>query len=220
MAKKQKLTPNQMAFKKEINRIRNFVRRAEKRGYMFPDNIVPQMPKRVTAKALTKVKEIKPESLYGKSRAVIAETGEIISGSEARKIERQAAARKAAETRKRKKEAKRKKPLPNIADIIIMNFKSYIAGFPKPIAERLLAWVNELIRLQGKNDVAIMLEESAHRLGDYLSRMGYDSKGAVDEYTSAMINYLPNVSETFKRDLQELFENEELGYLDTDYEDA
>lgn len=78
----KKLTVNQEAFKKEIRRIRDGLRKAEKRGYVVDWSLVPELPNRVTKKRLEEIKKIKPRNIYIKGRWVDFETGEIISAHE------------------------------------------------------------------------------------------------------------------------------------------
>lgn len=96
--KKSKLTPLQAEYKKQQNRIKNFIRNAQKRGYTFPENIVPEMPKRVTKKSLEDIKWINPTYLYNRARHT-SSFGTTESGREWRKIERKVSGRKGAETR-------------------------------------------------------------------------------------------------------------------------
>lgn len=60
----RKKTENQKAFEKERRRLLRAVRRAEKKGYIFSKDIVPVRPKRVTKKAIERIKSIKPKDLY------------------------------------------------------------------------------------------------------------------------------------------------------------
>lgn len=101
MAKKKlQKSETQVQYEKQLKRIKQFVRRAEKRGYYFPEDIIPQKLKRPTKKSVEKLARITPESLYKKSQYVIKETGELISGVEGRKAERKEVAKKAQESRK------------------------------------------------------------------------------------------------------------------------
>lgn len=102
MAKRKKQTENQKAYQKERRRLLQAVRRAEKQGYIFPEDIVPELPKRVTKKRLENIQKIKPKELYKKAEFVYQETGEIVP-AEKRKQEVKQEAIKAKETRKRKK---------------------------------------------------------------------------------------------------------------------
>lgn len=97
------------AYAKERNRVRSFVRRAEKRGYSFPESIIPSIPKRKTEASIRKLKKLTKEMLYSKaSYGGEATSGEIISGKEGLKLERQLRAKRASETRKEKKEAEQR----------------------------------------------------------------------------------------------------------------
>lgn len=102
MRKKQTLTKNQQLFKKEVNRIKRFITKAEKRGYFFDNYVLPQMPKRVTAKTLQQLKSTKPKNLYEKAIYVDRQFGDVVTGVEARKQENRERAKKSATTRKLK----------------------------------------------------------------------------------------------------------------------
>lgn len=99
MKAKQGLNPELKAeYDKQIRRIKRFIRSASKRGYDFPDYVVPKHPKVITEASIRKVKSITPEVLYKKA-TYIKNTGEKITGLEGRKHERRQAAIKAAETK-------------------------------------------------------------------------------------------------------------------------
>lgn len=102
MAKrKTKQTPNQRAYAKQVKRIKQFIRRAEKRGYQFTENVLPQQPKRVTQASIRKLAQLTPEKLYQKAvYGGLASEGEIVAAIEGVKLERSLRAKKAAETRK------------------------------------------------------------------------------------------------------------------------
>ena len=102
MAKKKKPTQLQLEYRKQVKRLKQAVRRAEKRGYIIPDNIIPEQPKRITRKSVERLKKITTEEIYKKSEKLDFETGELIPGEVARKQERNEAAKKAAKTRKNK----------------------------------------------------------------------------------------------------------------------
>lgn len=73
--KRKQKTELQKAYQKERRRLQSAKRRAEKQGYVFPENVIPDMPKRVTRKALEKIQQTKPKDLYEKAKW-ISETGE------------------------------------------------------------------------------------------------------------------------------------------------
>ena len=89
------------AYRKAVS---NFFRKARsmaKRGYVI-DAVLPKEPKKITEASVRRIKKISA-NLYKKSYFV-TEEGEVISGEEGRKYERSRSAKKAAETRKRKKQ--------------------------------------------------------------------------------------------------------------------
>lgn len=98
------------------------------------------------------------------------------------------------------------------ATLEVEGFKSSISSFPKEIADKVIAFINKMIVEQGIEDVAIALENTPYQLHDYLNRNKYDSSSALEEFSSALIEYLPNASEQYKRDLMDAFEYNEIGY--------
>lgn len=100
----QKLTTNQMEFKKELKRIKRFIHNARKRGYEFDDNVLPKQPKRITRKKLEEIKNIKPSNLYDKAVYYDEITHETFTGQQGRRIERYRASLKAKKTRQENKE--------------------------------------------------------------------------------------------------------------------
>lgn len=63
--KKQRLTPSQQRYEKEIANLKKRVKRAEKLGFDFPEEIIPlERPKRITKKALEELRSIRGEKLY------------------------------------------------------------------------------------------------------------------------------------------------------------
>lgn len=99
--KRKTVRPVVKAFRKAVS---NFFRKARsmaRRGYVI-DAVLPKEPKKITEASVRRIKKIS-SNLYKKSYYV-TEEGEVISGEQGRKYERSRAAKKAAETRKRKKQ--------------------------------------------------------------------------------------------------------------------
>jgi len=85
---------------KQLRRIKALIKRAEKRGYTFPDYKPPKVPTRITKKTLEKFKKVTPEYIYKKAKYTLPDSGKTITGTQARKIERSSASKKAAQSRK------------------------------------------------------------------------------------------------------------------------
>lgn len=91
-------------YNKERNRIKRFIRNAEKRGYVFEPNLIPPRPKTITAGSVRRLSKIRPAELYNKAYAISAVTGQPITVKQRKREIREEAARKAWETRRRKKD--------------------------------------------------------------------------------------------------------------------
>ena len=86
-------------YNRNVKRIKQFISRAEKRGYKFPEIKLPKG---------AAIRNITPEKLYKKAVYGGAETfGYIVPAEQGRKLERSAMAKKAAQTRKENKESER-----------------------------------------------------------------------------------------------------------------
>lgn len=91
-------------YNKERNRIKRFIRNAEKRGYVFESNLIPPKPKTITSGSIRRLSKIRPAQLYKKAYAISAVTGQPITVEQRKREIREEASRKAWETRRRKKD--------------------------------------------------------------------------------------------------------------------
>lgn len=91
-------------YNKERNRIKRFIRYAEKRGYVFEPNLIPPKPKTITSGSVRRLSKIRPAQLYNKAYAISAVTGQPITVEQRKREIRQEASRKSWETRRRKKD--------------------------------------------------------------------------------------------------------------------
>lgn len=179
MAKRKKQTENQKAYQKERSRLLQAVRRAEKQGYIFPEDIVPKLPKRVTKKQLEKIQKIKPKQLYKKAKFVYQETGEVVS-AEQREQE-------VKETRKRNKKISASSvptyyPTISIIDTIRVRTSELTreAKPPVPIDNRkneLLSIFEDNVTSFGDNitEYEHYLEEHESEIAELLNVISYDS---------------------------------------------
>lgn len=227
MARRKKLTKNQIEFKKQQDRIKRFIKRAEKRGYEFDKNVIPQMPKRVTQKALKTITNLKPQQLYKQAEYVDRETGEYLSGVEGRKIERALATQKAKETRRRKNKINYNAdedsyynpsdyPVGYVHsssdEIIVKGIYEEFKSFPINLTAPLIQLVKSLVHENGVNAVARMWKSVEEKFSECLARLHYDSKSAISDYSTQIIEHMPDMSDEYKKDLMEKFEYHELGF--------
>ena len=165
------------AYAKERNRIKSFMRRASKRGYQFPEDILPSIPKRKTEASIRKLKKLTKDVLYEKAiYGGSASYGEVISGKEGRKLEREARAKRASETRKANKEAEQR-------------FWTSIDGTKVPVTDK-----PALAYAQSVNDLVDKLKEIISTMDVYY-------------YTSATgkrVRRNPEVAEIANRALDEI----------------
>ena len=187
MTKRKKQTENQKAFQKERRRLLQAVRKAEKQGYNFPEDIVPELPKRVTKKQLENIQKTKPKQLYKKAEFVYQETGEIVLAEKRKQEVKQEAIRKAKETRKRKKKISIPSvptyyPTISIIDAVRDRLSELTreAKPPIPIENRkneLLAIFEDNVTVFGDNIIEYehYLETHESEIAELLNVISYDS---------------------------------------------
>lgn len=69
----KKLTQTQKEYRKQRRRVQQAVKRLEKIGYIFDENVVPKIPKKITKASVQRLAKITPEKLREKSEYIIGE---------------------------------------------------------------------------------------------------------------------------------------------------
>ena len=165
------------AYAKERNRIKSFLRRASKRGYQFPEDILPSIPKRKTEASIRKLKKLTKDVLYEKAiYGGSASYGEVVTAKEGLKLEREARAKRASETRKANKEAEQR-------------FWTSIDGTKVPVTDK-----PALAYAQSVNDLVDKLKEIISTMDVYY----YTS------VTGKRVRRNPEVAEIANRALDEI----------------
>lgn len=104
------LTPKQKEYDKQykalVNKLKRKAKDINKRGYVIPEALIPQPPKKRLQKYLNELKE-RVENIYEYVYYVKPETGEYFTGSQRRGQERREAAQKAANTKQRNENIRR-----------------------------------------------------------------------------------------------------------------
>lgn len=216
MAKRHKQTPTERAYSKQIRRIKQFIRRAEKRGFHFNENVLPKRPNRITQASVRKLAKLTPDKLYEKAEyASPLSYGEIVPAIEGLKLERSARAKKATETRKYRLSEPRQEPtntqgfLPpeNISkdesffeNVVISQWFATLELFSNGEAYSLLrSWMTSTIKTDGKHNTAIMLQLGAEN-GHLLTwEIVYKNDNAV-LYIGYMLDYLPDQGVLYKEE--------------------
>lgn len=224
MAKRRKQTSVERTYSKQVKRIKQFIRRAEKRGYQFSEDVLPQRPKRVTQASVRKLAKLTPEKLYKKAvYCSLATMGEIVTATEGVKLERSLRAKKAAQTRKYNL-AKRAQELTNIPGfispenisedvsffdaVVISGFKDHVRQFNEHASNLLLSWLDRILATNDAHDVATMLNDGAEA-GLIVTYQIVYAQDKLTQYMSEMLNYLPEAGLLFKAEMMDAMEQEE-----------
>ena len=199
----KRFTPMQEAFRKEQKRLLRAIQREyRKTGVELDRDLIPQMPNRVTKKALQDIKNIKPRDLRKESQFVDYETGEILDYSQAKdrwQNEQQIAVPYTL----------------NVDDAIIANFMGSLSKYNMDFQNKMRSWLNGLIneypngREAGKSAVAQMLHEGAENGVVVTYRIAY-SDVMLSEFMADMLDYLPSDVRTKADIMEEMMR--EIGY--------
>lgn len=204
-------------YMRQRRRIQAYIRRNEKKGFIFKTDTLPEIPKRITSGSIRRLEKLTPEKLLQKSKYIDMETGEIIPGKQGKKlIQQESKQRRRArilEQARPQEEIERPQTtappesIPNGADIIISNFR-YIIGALSDAAYSLINdWLNEQIAIHGKEAVAIMIEEATEAGAIPEIAVSYNTTLLL-ERLSEMLSYLPLNEEEQKQWNQTLNELE------------
>lgn len=197
VAKKKKPTLNQQLYQKELRRLKQFIRRAEKRGFHYAEDIIPEKPKRITKKSIERLQKLSAQELYKKATYKDPTTGAELTGTEGRRLERQRAAIKGSKTKSKSKGTSKKQPkIPDEKDLpvatyeIIENVREEIRKWTpssgwtdffteakhrdKNILENMLEGA---IRQEGADVIAARLEAHAYEVLSIVQEILYGSGG-------------------------------------------
>lgn len=179
------LTPNQKAWKKEQKRLQQFISRAENRGYIFPADVIPETPKRITKKQLSKIKGLNPQTLYEQAEFYNPETGETISGVEGRKFERKRSAKKAQLTKAIKQAQNTKNYLPKKTYLVLQHVRDLIKQFTPP-RHWSSYWLQQ--KLEDKNKLETLLETTVIEEGeDIVAERLENYAGDIDRIVNSIL---------------------------------
>lgn len=187
---------------RHLRRIRQQIRRMEKRGYEFDESFKAGLKER-SARSLA---QLKTEGLYKRSKLKIPdlETGEIktVSGTKGRSFERSQAAKKSAETRSRRKRSRTRDYddydyMPDISDDVIRYLDELLFKLGQPVSQMAEAKDGHLFPKDSslktyssgaKNTLQRMLNDEIQRLDnegkngkEIVARRIYDNSDIIDD---------------------------------------
>ena len=219
MAKRKKRTANQQEYLKQVSRIKRAFSKLEKGGYRFHEDLqdivsgINGLPKRVTKKAIETLKRVTPAVLRKHATALSA-SGKIVSGTEKFREERRESARRAAETRRRKKAVA---SLPDIVDIILENIEDLIKSYPSQKGAQYLQDLldSEIKRFGRKKVAAAMARYPAWFIEQAQNIIYYPDRGGSGYANRALIAF----SEMIRDSLPDDNESRQLGEVLEDNEE-
>lgn len=183
---------------KERRRVQQAIRRQEQRGYLVND-VLPDIPEKITKRDLNRLKKITPQSIRNKSDFLDFSTGEIIPSKQAQEYERDL-----IKTRKRQRKADRD----FFDSAIIGGWQINLHKFRNaPLYELMSAWLQSMIAENGKHNVAIMLQKGAENGLIITYTLLYKDDGSAMDYINHMMEYMPDQGIFYRDQVLDRFES-------------
>lgn len=212
---KRKRTQVEIEYSKQRKRIQSFIRKHEKEGFYFEENVLPAVPKKITKASVSRLKKITPQKLYSKAvYAGEASYGEVVSSYKGRLLRKQEAKKK-REKRQRLKMQHIKTPRPKHIKENVSTDKSFytrtvLSGWyatlenysKSPAYSVLRMWMNKLIRDNGEDAVARMLEQAASNGNILVWSVAYKTEEAI-EYMGNVMKYLQDQGDIYQDEMEE-----------------
>ena len=181
---------NRVEYERQQKRLRKIAIKAIKEGYILPPNIVPEIPIRVTAVSLSKIKSIKPRDIYAQAKYFDPLTETFIAGATQYEKEQKILYQQRKARRTRNLASNEPGQPPSNVSAIIGNLRDLItkwegrSAIPGVLQEKktrhyglVTRILNTAIEQDGEIAVANRVEANATRLHTVIERMLYgDSK--------------------------------------------
>lgn len=199
MSKKQsrkKRSALQQEYYKNRNRIKKYIREKERQYYIIPQDVLPNVPKRITKASVNRLKKLTAKEIMKKSKAIDLETGEETSVYKRQKQDRE---RKRQEKLKQEEREKiiagkidRGITFNDWSNIIISNVKSIIAEYPTMLQPLVRPWLEKMIEVYGQERVAEMLERAQNEGYEITRGMAYSTE-EINKYIANLQTIMNNM---------------------------
>ena len=218
--KRRKITETRKEYNKQRKRIQNFLSRARKQGYIFEENVLPEIPKRVTKASVRRLAKLTSQELYKKAVYVSRETGEIETPEERKKLARKQAIEKAKATKARKKKQQKKTSYPKpeapqkrknktntdtsfFTRAVIQTFLYTLETCRGGKAYLLLSqWFSKLRSDNGDDVVADMLQKASENGYELTWETVYNVEKAND-FVQGVIQFLSTQGDFYKDEMED-----------------
>lgn len=204
MAKKKQLSQVQKSYNQQRKRLENVIKKSVKEDYIFPEDILPKQPKKITQASVNKLAKITPQQLKDKAEFVVHETGDMIPVKGNKKaIKADMQWRKENERKEQKQEQGtfNKTNIPKWTDIVVQNWERTLDELhtsDRAVGYGLLkAWEDTIVAKNGIDSFAQMLQDGADAGNMLTWEVVYFGHLAM-AYISSMLDYLPDSGIIYK----------------------
>ena len=201
----KKLTQTQKDYRKQRRRVQQAVKKLEKIGYIFDENVVPKIPKKVTKASVQRLAKITPEKLREKSEYII---GDKLVKYKTHKKEIKQEIKRIRESLKQEQEKPVIDYIPTVSYIDIFretvinslpDSRAFYHGRNEPATFKdfsgykniIISLLDDSIAENGVEYVERLLEENSDKIYNYIEGAKYDSsEKRVDNDLISIANIL------------------------------
>ena len=201
--KRLKITETRKEYNKQRKRIQNFLSRARKKGFIFEENVLPEIPKRVTKASVRRLAKLTSQELYKKAVYVSRETGEIETPEEHKKLvqQKKSSYPKPETTQKRKNKTNTDTLF--FTRAVIQTFLYTLETCRGGKAYLLLSqWFSKLRSDNGDEAVADMLQKASENGYELTWETVYNVEKAND-FVQGVIQFLSTQGDFYKDELED-----------------
>lgn len=211
--KKKKKSKYYEPYMRERKRIQNYMSSRRSQGFEWFDFKLPAIPKKIKPESINRLKKMTPVYLINKAVYPDKETGVAIPAKKELKRRRKEAAKKRAET------IKRKKDINSFYD----QQGAQKSEHPASLYEKVISEVRELLAKMAAEEVAEVVDGKYRKkeVTDFINKNRYNLLGIVDENLMIYGNEYANYLETNKGNIEPALTSFFYGqYLDRDIKPA
>ena len=218
--RKRKTSKIKKEYDKQRKRIINFLSRNRAKGYIFDENVLPKIPKRIRKESVNALAKLTPQELFKKAVYVSRETGEFETPEEHKKRVRKQAIEKAKATKARKKKQQKKSSYPKpettqkrknktntdtsfFTRAVIQTFLYTLETCRGGKAYLLLSqWFSKLRSDNGDDAVADMLQKASENGYELTWETVYNVEKAND-FVQGVIQFLSTQGDFYKDEMED-----------------
>lgn len=212
MTKKDKIKKE---YKKQRKRVLSYIRSLDKKDLLYAGK-VPDIPKNITQGSINRLKKLTAKYIKDHSYYINKDTGEQFDSKRdylrSKEVTQVTAPKREDKSQKRSDKKSDQGTIPRQEDMLINSFLNNAKKYPVQAYPFLSGWLESLINLYGKKDVAVMLQRAEDNGVTLTWEIAY-SYELLNDFALELTRYLPEAGDFTVDALEDLLNDIE-DYVD------